>query len=341
MVNGVPTARSQRYKAAQKLLQEQTKSTPIFSGNDVFPSPTILLDQPTTQAEGAQRAFVTVRVLHQAMLHTVTPGTHLSDLLQLMGPYLSDCSEWYREAQDRISALQTQLDETNSKLTSQFEAQNVQILKLQDELKVNIVRQEFYRQQAEKGQMVPPHRRRRHVSADSDNSLTPDQLYQQVLLNRDDITHRDSEIARLQELNLAYEAMIDQILNSTSACLDRHEALSTHHLALIAQQQICDSALAHYRRELLECQAVAEQQVHDSAANAARMDAQLHLVDAQLQETLLKYNKLDALATTEDQLLRVLVDHERIYYNPIPPHRLRTLFDQLVESRPYLQRSHF
>jgi hypothetical protein len=81
MVNGVPTARSQRYKAAQKLLQEQTKPTPILSGNDVFPSPTTLLvlDQLTTQAEGAQRAFVTVRVLHQAMLHAVTPGTHLSD----------------------------------------------------------------------------------------------------------------------------------------------------------------------------------------------------------------------------------------------------------------------
>ena len=213
MVNGVPTARSQRYKAAQKLLQEQTKSTPILSGNGVFPSPTTLLDQPTTQAEGAQRAFVTVRVLHQAMLHTVTPGTHLSDLLQLMGPYLSDCSEWYREAQDRISALQTQLDDTNSKLLSQFEAQNAQILKLQDELKVTTVRQEFYRQQAEKGQMVPPHRRRRHVSADSDNSLTPDQLYQQVLLNRDDLTNRDSEIVRLQDLNLAYEVMVDQILH--------------------------------------------------------------------------------------------------------------------------------
>ena len=164
MVNGVPTARSQRYKAAQKLLQEQTKSTPTLSGNDVCPSPTTLLDQPTTQAEGAQRAFVTVRVLHQAMLHTVTPGTHLSDLLHLMGPYLSDCSEWYREAQDRISALQTQLDETNSKLISQFEAQNAQILTIQDELKLNIVGQEFYRQQAEKGQMVPPHRRRRHIS---------------------------------------------------------------------------------------------------------------------------------------------------------------------------------
>ena len=160
-MKGVPAARSQRYKAAQKLLQEQTKSTPTLSGNDVFPSPTTLLDQPTTQAEGAQRAFVTVRLLHQAMRHTVTPGTHLSDLLQLMGPYLSDCYEWYREAQDRISALQTQLDDTNCKLPFQFEAQNAQILKLQDELKVTTVRQEFYRQQAEKGQMVPPHRRRR------------------------------------------------------------------------------------------------------------------------------------------------------------------------------------
>jgi hypothetical protein len=77
MVNGLPKARLQCYKADNKLLQEQINSAPIISGNDAFPSSTTILDQPTTQAEGAQRAFVTVRVLYQAILHTVTTGSHL------------------------------------------------------------------------------------------------------------------------------------------------------------------------------------------------------------------------------------------------------------------------
>ncbi len=95
--------------------------------------------------------------------------------------------------------------------------------------------------------MVPPHRRRRHVSADSDNSLTHDQLYQQVLLDRDDIMSQVSEMARLQELNLAYAAVVDQIIPLTSACLESHEMLTTHHIALTARQKACDSAIAHQR----------------------------------------------------------------------------------------------
>ena len=92
MVKGVPTARSQSYKANQKL-QEKKFPTPTTSGNDVLPSPLILPTQPVTQAQGAQRALTTVLVLQQSLLHAMSPGTHIYDMLQLMGPFLSDCSQ--------------------------------------------------------------------------------------------------------------------------------------------------------------------------------------------------------------------------------------------------------
>ena len=96
MAKGVPTARSQSYKANQKL-QEKKTSTPTTSSNDVFPLQPIIAAEPTTHAEGAQRAFTTVRVLYQSVLHAVSPGNHTYDLLQLMGPYLYDCSQWFDE----------------------------------------------------------------------------------------------------------------------------------------------------------------------------------------------------------------------------------------------------
>jgi hypothetical protein len=93
--------------------------------------------------------------------------------------------------------------------------------------------------------MVPPHHQRRQVSSNSDNSLQHNQLYQQVVLNRYDINNRDSKIDRLQELNLAYKVMIDQILHSTSACLDCFEVLSFHHFGfdcLAETMRLCHSA---------------------------------------------------------------------------------------------------
>jgi predicted ATP-dependent Lon-type protease len=79
IVKEVPTARSQSYKANQKL-QKKMISTPTTSGNDVLPSPLIIPAKPITQAEGAQRAFTTVRVLHQSLLHVMSPGNHIYDI---------------------------------------------------------------------------------------------------------------------------------------------------------------------------------------------------------------------------------------------------------------------
>ena len=115
MAKGVPTARSQRYKATQKL-QEKITTTPTTSGNDVLPSPISVPEKPTFQAEGAQRAFNTVRGLHQALLYAANPGTHIYDLLQLIGPYLNDCQEWYQDEAAQNTTSRKQLDEANSKL---------------------------------------------------------------------------------------------------------------------------------------------------------------------------------------------------------------------------------
>ncbi len=71
MAKDIPTARSQSYKANQKL-QEQKIPTPTTTGNDVLPSPLIIPSQPVTQAQGVQRVFTTVlvTVLQQSLLHT-------------------------------------------------------------------------------------------------------------------------------------------------------------------------------------------------------------------------------------------------------------------------------
>ena len=119
MAKGVPTARSQRYKATHNA-KDTIISTPFKSSNDALPLLTSISEKPTTQAAGAQLAFSTVQVLHQALLHAASPGTHPYALLQVMAPYISDCSERHRESELRNLALQQQLDESNSKLLEQF-----------------------------------------------------------------------------------------------------------------------------------------------------------------------------------------------------------------------------
>jgi hypothetical protein len=197
-----------------------------------------------------------------------------------MGPYLTDCLEWFNEEVDHNAAGRKQLDEANAKLITQFDVQNAEILKLQDELTVSREKQDFYRRQAEKADLVPPFRRRRLVTTDSDNALTPDQLFKQVMWDRDDIKNRDSEISRLQDLHLNYEATIDQLLLSTSTWLDRHEELCKLHLALRARQKVCDSAVAHYRDQLVACQA----QVVECKAQADNEAQALLQANTQLQE---------------------------------------------------------
>ena len=186
MAKGVPTARSQRYKATHNA-KDKIISTPFKSSNDALPLLTSISEKPTTQAAGAQLVFSTVQVLHQALIHAASPGTHPYALLQVMAPYISDCSERHRELELRNFTLQQQLDESNSKLLERFYVQNAEILKLQEQLKKSQAAQEFYRQQAMQADLVPPCRRCRFVSLDADINLSPTRIYQQLILACNDI----------------------------------------------------------------------------------------------------------------------------------------------------------
>ncbi len=170
MVKGVPTARFQSYKANQTL-QEKKFPTPTTSGNDVLPSPIIIPAKPATHAKGAQLAFTTICVLQQSLLHAVSPGNHIYDMLQLMGPYLCNCSQWYDEEQAHNTALQQQFDAVNSKLLDQSSIHNAEIFALQGLLAKSQEAQEFYIRQALQVDMVPPRRRHRFVSSEADNAL--------------------------------------------------------------------------------------------------------------------------------------------------------------------------
>mmetsp|Transcript_50366 Transcript_50366/g.105135 ORF Transcript_50366/g.105135 Transcript_50366/m.105135 type:complete len:316 (-) Transcript_50366:270-1217(-) len=195
---GKPTARSQRYKANQTLIQEQARSVPMSPGSEVLPPPSPGLDKPVTPDDGEQRAFTSVRLLLQAMVLSSRPNTHIYEMLHLISSFVTDCEKFYQHAHARTISVQQQLDEANAKLLAQFELQNAEILNLQDELGKSKLKTDFYRQQAEKAQVVPSYLRRRMIIPASDLALSTDQLYQQVLFDRDAIAQRDAEIQRLQ-----------------------------------------------------------------------------------------------------------------------------------------------
>jgi hypothetical protein len=162
MAKGVPTARSQRYRATHKA-KETIISIPPPSSNDALQLLFSISEKPITQADGAQHAFSRVQVPHQSLLHAASPGTHPYDLLQVMASYIFDCSEWYRESEVPNLTLQQQLNDLNSKLLDQFNVQNAEILKLQDQLKTSQAAQDFYRHQALQAEMIPPRRRCRFI----------------------------------------------------------------------------------------------------------------------------------------------------------------------------------
>lgn len=315
MAKGTPTDRSRRFKANQ----EKKSSTPSNLGNDAFPSPPL---SPITQAEGAQRAFATVRVLHQSLLHAASPGTHPHDLLQVMGSYLYDCSQWYNEEHDRNTALQKQLDDANSK----FIAQDAEILQVQDLLKKSQEKSEFYRQQAVQADLVTPRRRCRIVSSDADNVLTPDELYPQLLWARDDIQVRDRALARLKVQHTELQASFEQVLTSSSALLTLHVTLLEHHLHLQARLKVSASAVTHYRNQFLEYRTTTAEQ--------------LSLSQAQLQELQAKSDQLAASVPQDDSVLKALISEIIPYANSAfldPDRHLRRFIGQLLLLRPNLR----
>ncbi len=209
--------------------------------------PPIIAAEPTTHAKGAQSAFTTVRVLYQSVLHAVSPGNHTYDLLQLMVPYLYDCSQWFDEEQARCAALQQQLDVVNSKLLEQASTHEAQLFALQNSLTKSQDAQELYHRQALQVDMVPPRRRQRFVSSETDDALTREQLYQQLLLAREDIQVRDRTLAWCQlkqtELKTQIEVSIEKTITSSADSLALYVTLLEQHLDLHVPQQECESSV--------------------------------------------------------------------------------------------------
>ena len=166
--------------------------------------------------------------------------------------------------------------------------------------------------------------------------------------DREDIINRDSEISRLQDLHLQYEAAIDQLLLSSSTWLDSHEELCNVNLAMRARQKVSDSAVAHYRNQLSECKA----QTVECKAQALECKAQAdHETQALLQsntqlhwqELRAKFEKLAAQVAQEDPIVQSIVDHGfrttwlSSYHHEYNDRHLHSLSEQLLATRHHLR----
>ncbi len=98
---------------------------------------------------------------------------------------------------------------------------------------------------------------------------------------------------RLQDLQLNFEAMISQLLLSSSTWLNRHEELCKLHLVLRAWQEVFDSTVEHYRKQLTECKAQGD---HEAQAH----QPQLKQADTQIREASDMFDKLGTQVTPED-----------------------------------------
>jgi hypothetical protein len=173
--------------------------------------------------------------------------------------------------------------------------------------------------------MIPPRRRHRFVSSEADNALTPEQLYQKLLLARDDIQVRDCALERLQVPHTQLQASFEHVLTSSSELLALHVTLLEQHLQLQARLKVSASAVTHYRNKFLEFR--------------TNLDSQLTLsqqTSSTLQETSAKYDKLAAQIAQEDPIVRSIVARgfRRFCYD-IADSRLYTLSNQLLVFRPH------
>jgi hypothetical protein len=107
-------------------------------------------------------------------------------------------------------------------LLEQFIVQNAENLNLQEQLKKSQAAQEFYHHQALQADMDPPRHRYRFVPTDSDLALSPAQIYQQLLLARDDIQVRDRALERLQLKLTQLDSSFQQLLTSSSELISLH-----------------------------------------------------------------------------------------------------------------------
>jgi hypothetical protein len=211
MVSGQPTIRSQRYKKQQLLLRDMK-----FQGSDVLPPP---LADLASDSSPSSRAFSTLYALVKAAcLAASVSGPPMEHILQTALGWIVDCSQRFHETQAELSTLRQQLSDAN-KRNDQLHSE---LAETNAKLSQSLLKEDFYREQAQKMNLVPPHRRLRSVAPASDNPRTPEQLDQQALHHRDALAARDQDIQRLQSIQTDLDGLIEA---STAQAADRLRAL--------------------------------------------------------------------------------------------------------------------
>ena len=153
--------------------------------------------------------------------------------------------------------------------------------------------------------MIPPRRHCRFILPNADD-LSPAQIYQQLLLARDDIHVRDRALARLQLQLTALECSLQQILTSSSDTI-------THHVTLLeqtmAQFSACTSKL----------------QVADTRS---------HTLNDELQQMRSEHDKFVAQSVKVDSVVRDIIQHTFYRHKDSDIHQL---IDKLLHQRPHLR----
>ncbi len=188
--------------------------------------------------------------------------------------------------------MQQQLDDSNAKLLEQFNVQNAEILNLQEQLKKSQAPQDFFRWQALQADMVPPRRRYRFVPTDSDLALSPAEIYQHLLLARDDIQIRDRALERLQLKLTQLESSFQQILTSSSEIISLYLTMLEQSVQTMTQFSAC-------------------------ACKLLVADAHSKQLDGQLQQLHSEHAQLVAQVTQDDSILRDIIPRLESYLGSI------------------------
>jgi hypothetical protein len=162
--------------------------------------------------------------------------------------------------------------------------------------------------------MVPPRRCHRFVSSETDDALTREQLYQQLLLAREDIQVRDRALARCQ-LKTQIEDYIEKTITSSAHSLALHVTLPEQHLDLHVRSQECESSVIRVQTQLSDCQARIQQ------------------TESLLEEACAKHAKLTDQFGIEDQIFRYVIDYR---VNSGYGRYELPMFDQILDSLPHL-----
>jgi hypothetical protein len=107
--------------------------------------------------------------------------------------------------------------------------------------------------------MVPPRRRHSFVSSETDDSLTREQLFQQLLLAREDIQVSDRALAWCQLKQTELKNSIEKTITSSAESLALHVTLLEQHVDLHVRHHEWESSVVRVQTQLSDCKARVKQ----------------------------------------------------------------------------------